>query len=181
MSSGKPPEFFAGLCWGLHGEKYPEQGGSRENAQDSHGLHRETLEWWVCGEKSQLPPFGMAPRTWTGLCCVLGTDLELRHVEKAFGVRDVEKAGQCHCGTSLKALGKARAIPEGPGHSGRADTEPVCKQGREGTGRVPDWSGSAGKGMWQILLQPLQALAGQGRDCRAPVGGKRRACCVPRL
>ena len=41
-----------------------------------------------------------------------------------------------------------------------------------GTGTVTGCSGSAGKGRWQILLQPFQALAAQGRDGRTPMEGK---------
>ena len=102
-------------------------------------------------------------------------------MEKAFGVRDVDKAGQCHCQTSLKPLAKARAIPEGPGHLGRADMEPVCKQGREGhwdSHRLLRLS-REGQG-----ANPPAAIPGTGstrQGWQNPHGGKRRGCCVPRL
>jgi len=51
-------------------------------------------------------------RTWTGTSCVLGIPQEMWDTETAFGVRDIKKAGQCHCETSVKHLGKARAIRE---------------------------------------------------------------------
>lgn len=81
-------------------------------------------------------------------------------MEKASGVRAVGKAGQCHCGTSLQPLGKARAIPEGPGHLGRADMEPVCKQGREG-----DWESHSLVRLSREgdVANPPAAIPGTGR------------------
>lgn len=81
-------------------------------------------------------------------------------MEKAFGVRAVEKAGQCHCESSLKPLGKGRAIPEGPGNLGKADMEPVCKQGREGIWESPRLVRLSREG---DVANPPAAIPGTGR------------------
>lgn len=59
------------------------------------------------------------------------TPLEVFHSEKTFGVREMGKAGQCHCDISLQHLGKARAVREVPGALENADMNPVFQKGRK--------------------------------------------------
>lgn len=70
-------------------------------------------------------------RTWAGVCCVLGAPLVVWGIKKAFGVKEVEKAGQCHCETSLKHLGKARAARDVTGDLEKAEVKAVFKKGRK--------------------------------------------------
>lgn len=65
------------------------------------------------------------------MCCVLGTPLEVWDIENVFRIWEREKAGQCHCETSFKHLGKSKAIREVPGVLEKADLKPAFQKGRK--------------------------------------------------
>jgi len=95
-------------------------------------------------------------------------------------VRDIEKAGQCHWETSLKHLGKARAIRKVPGNSEKADMTLVFKKGRK-----EDWESYRLVSLTRegvTASHPAvisSAFEGQERDYRTLEGGKRRRCLYP--
>ena len=95
-------------------------------------------------------------------------------------MRDIEKAGQCHWETSLKHLGKARAIRKVPGDSEKADMTLVFKKGWK-----KDWESYRLVSLTRegVMASHLAAISsafeGQERNCRSLVGVKRRGCLYP--
>ena len=95
-------------------------------------------------------------------------------------MRDIEKAGQCHWETSLKHLGKARAVREVAGDSEKADMKLVFKKRRKEdleTYRLVSLTREGVTASHPAVIS--SAFEGQERDCRTLEGGKRRRCLYP--
>jgi len=90
-------------------------------------------------------------------------------------MKGIEKAGQCHCETSLKHLAKARAIREVAGDLEEADMTLVFKSGRKEDLESYQLACLAREDV--IANYPAaisSAFEGQKRICRTHVTGKRR-------
>ena len=79
-------------------------------------------------------------------------------MQKAFDGRDIKKAGQCPCETSVKHLEQVRALREVPGNLEKADVKWVFNQGRKEEKRITAWSASPWKAIWQVLSPTSPAI-----------------------